>query len=63
MKMGKRKYRMVLENQKYVIERKVDLIFVKFWTRNYLWDNEQKCFETEELGVARKIVNILNGID
>lgn len=54
---------MVLENQKYVIERKVDLIFVKFWSRNYLWDNEQKCFETEELGVARKIVNILNGID
>ena len=63
MEMGKRKYRMVLEDKKFVIEKKVDLILYKFWSRNYLWGEKQKYYETEELKLARKILSILNGID
>jgi hypothetical protein len=63
MKMGKRKYRMVLDDRKYVIEKKVDLILFKFWSRNYLWGEKQKYYETEELKLARKILSILNGIE
>ncbi len=54
---------MVLDDRKYVIEKKVDLILFKFWSRNYLWGEKQKYYETEELKLARKILSILNGIE
>lgn len=63
--MGKccKKYRMVFDekNKKFVIERKVDLVFFEFWSRNYLWDYEKTCFETDEVNLAVRIVKILNG--
>ncbi len=61
--MGKRKYRMVLDeqNKRFIIEKKVDLLFVKYWSRKYLRNDKNTCYHTEEPTLARKIVNILNG--
>jgi len=63
MNMGNRRYRMVLdvEKNKFVIEKKVDLILFRYWSRNYLWNNNEPFYQTEEASLARKIVNILNG--
>ena len=63
MNMGKRKYRMVLDNKTnfYIIEKKIDLILFNYWSRNYLRDKKTNCYQTEEPFLARKIVNILNG--
>lgn len=63
MAMSKRKYRMVLDEQKkrFIIEKKIDLLFVKYWSRNYLRNEKDAFFHTEEPDLARKIVNILNG--
>ena len=61
--MGKRKYRMVLDerNKIFIIEKKVDLLFIKYWSRRYLRNNNDTFYHTEEHTLARKIVNILNG--
>ena len=61
--MGKRKYRMVLDerNKRFIIEKKVDLLFIKYWSRRYLRNNNDTFYHTEEHTLARKIVNILNG--
>lgn len=63
MNMNGRKYRMVFDkaNNRFVIERKVDLLVYKFWTRNYLRNQKDGFYHTDELKLARKIVNILNG--
>jgi hypothetical protein len=65
MEFGKRKYRMVFDekNRGFIIEKKVNLLFLKYWTRNYLRDGSNTCYHTDELALARKIVNILNGKD
>lgn len=66
MKMfgGMIKYRIVEEknndNIRYVIEKKVNLIFHKKWSRNYL-SGKEKHFHTTEKDSAKKIVDILNG--
>ena len=63
MNMGKRRYRMVLDrkNKRFIIEKKVDLLFMKYWSRNYLRNGNEAFYHTEEPTLARKIVNILNG--
>lgn len=65
MEMGKRKYRMVVDedNRRFIIEKKVNLLFHKYWSRNYLRDGNESYYHTTELPLARKIVNILNGND
>jgi hypothetical protein len=63
VRLGKRKYRMVLDeqNKRFIIEKKVDLLFIKYWSRRYLRNNNDTFYHTEEHTLARKIVNILNG--
>ena len=63
MNMNGRRYRMVFDktNNRFVIERKVDLVLYKFWTRKYLWNQKEPFYSTDELALARRIVNILNG--
>ncbi len=54
---------MVLDerNKRFIIEKKVDLLFIKYWSRRYLRNNNDTFYHTEEHTLARKIVNILNG--
>jgi|LakMenE01Jun11ns_1017448.scaffolds.fasta_scaffold9280029_3 hypothetical protein len=64
MNMGKRKYRMVLDSEKdlFFIEKKINLFLFEYWSRKYLWNKKEQCYYTSEAKLARKIVNILNGI-
>lgn len=63
--MSKRKYRMVLDSKtkRFIIEKKINLFFIKYWSRNYLSNYEGNFFHTDEPELARKIVNILNGLE
>ena len=49
------------QNKRFIIEKKVDLLFIKYWSRRYLRNNNDTFYHTEEHTLARKIVNILNG--
>ena len=61
--MGRRRYRMVVDeqNKRFVIEKKVNLLFCNYWSRKYLRNDDGSFYYTEEHTLARKIVNILNG--
>jgi hypothetical protein len=63
MIMGRRRYRMVVDEQKkrFIIEKKVNLLFCDYWSRKYLRNDDESFYHTEEHTLARKIVNILNG--
>jgi hypothetical protein len=65
MKIKGKKYRMVLgetNDEKFIIEKQIRLLFRKKWSRKYL-NGDIKYYYSDNRNSARKIVNILNGYD